>query len=562
MQHGDNSISDNCSSTEGQANDARRHASQLSARKRKRTSTVWGNFTVRQEDGTKSCDLCQQEFAPLTSTTSMRYHLENKHKEGAGQNNIHVFESNKADALLCEHLIGNTLPLWLVESEKFRNFVRYLRPSYPLPSRRKLTTGLLPAMRKNLEAAIFAKLAHIKYCSLAIDSWTSIANTGYLAVICQGITQDWLLEHFLLQITPVTQSENAEFVADVVEEAIDAWNIERSNIVSIASDGAATMQCAIQKKLASDWVYCIAHVLNRAVRIGLDHPTVAPLVKAANDISKLFKASPKTAALLEETQTALHLPAKTLKIDNKTRWSSAHKMMKRLCEARPAVSVCLTSLKRVRQKVPSDLSMEGWETLPRLVKVLEPFKDATKFFSQESVPTIGVVSPIIKRLLDHPLQPVEEEEHDEVIAVFKTIVAEDLQMRWSTMVSSVPDAILLSAYLDPRTKDLAFVGDPALRDSMLRKARQRAAHQLAQMSAPSTRSPPDGAVASVDNDAATLPEDNRVESIRRTGDAGCLLRWPRARTCEHRTRVLSPQPALSIVHSRVSIGSSGVVESA
>jgi len=124
-----------------------------------------------------------------------------------------------------------------------------------------------------------------------------------------------------------------------------------------------------------------------------------------------------------------------------------------------------------------------------MVRVLEPFKDATKFFSHESVPTIGVVSPIIKRLLDHHLQPAEEDGDNEVVAVFKTIVIEDLQTRWHTMTYSVPDAILLSAYLDPRTKDFAFVGDVTLRDSMLRKAYQRAAHHLSRMSAPSTPTP-------------------------------------------------------------------------
>ena len=85
MQHEDNSVND-CFAPEGHANQSYRHEPSLPVRKRKRTSPIWGNFTVLQKDGTKSCDLYHQQFAPLTSTTSMRYHLENKHKESVRQN--------------------------------------------------------------------------------------------------------------------------------------------------------------------------------------------------------------------------------------------------------------------------------------------------------------------------------------------------------------------------------------------------------------------------------------------------------------------------------------------
>jgi hypothetical protein len=78
-------------------------------------------------------------------------------------------------------------------------------------------------------------------------------------------------------------------------------------------------------------------------------------------------------------------------------------MLKRTCVARPAISACLATLTGTRKRVPSDLTTEEWAVAEKLVAALKPFKDETEFTSQQSHPTIGVVMPIIARLINHHL---------------------------------------------------------------------------------------------------------------------------------------------------------------
>lgn len=494
MEREDETDSDNCQPVGGDC-----VPTQSVPKKRKKTSDVWNEFT-EDHQGNKFCSLCNTKFNSTTSTFSMRYHLQTAHKGGRVGEREKPFEGKKADDLVCEHIVDNGLPLSLVDSAKFRAMISYLRPNYVPPCRRKLTAVLLPDMRKRLEAAMARQLSRIEYYSLAVDSWTSVANLNYLAITCQGITKEWEHEHFLLQVTPVTESETAEFIADTIEEAIDTWGIVKDNILSTTSDGAPNVRCAIESKLGTAWVYCVAHVINRSVYIGLKNGAVASVVRKANEISKLFKRSPKAARLLEEKQKALHLPTKSLKINNKTRWGSAHKMMKRMCASHPAVSACLPLLRGTRRKVPSDLTSEEWDTLASLANALQPFKVATKFLSQQRMPTFGVVSPMMKRLLQHHLQPDENE--DEVLRVFKTAVIDDLQTRWTSISEGMPDAVLLSAYLDPRTKDFAFVEDVVLRGTLLNNVRQSARALLMEQESPSRQASAQSMVLDEDKNAA------------------------------------------------------------
>ena len=345
-------------------------------------------------NGKKECMLCGKSFAASTSTASFWYHIRKKHNKATSVRDT-PFENEKADDLLRHFVVSNGLPLRIVESEQFREFAAYLRPGYKTPTRKKLTTALLPEMRDELEAAMKEKMSSIKYHSLSLDSWTAQANQGYIAVTSHGITKEWVLETFLLGVAPVTASETAVFIADIVEEMLETWKIAKENIVSATSDGGANVKCAVQKELDFLWVYCLAHVINRSVRLGLDSASVKGIIKKAKAISKLFKASPNAARSLRQKQEALKIPIKNLKIDNKTRWSSAYKMVKRMCQSRPAISACLATLTGTRRRIPHDLTTEEWELVEKLVAVLKPFKDASEFISQQRHPTIGVVMPIV-----------------------------------------------------------------------------------------------------------------------------------------------------------------------
>ena len=307
-------------------------------RKRKRTSKVWQEFT--RTDSKTICNICGKVFSLGTSTFSLKYHSES-HDIKDSKSEIRVdFEKKHADELLTQFISSHCLPLRLVDGDDFREFINYLCPQYNIPNRQKLSNTLLPAKKEILTLKIKEKLKLINYFSLSIDSWTSNATRSYIAVTGHGINSNtWILETFLLSFTPGSSKEDGKFLADTIRESLESWKISTDSIVSVTSDSAHNMRNAIQQQLKLQWIPCFAHILNLVVRAGLNE--VSPLISKCKKISKFFRRSSKAKALLKDKQIALNLPTKNLAVDNKTRWNSCLKMMKRLIKSREAISVSL-----------------------------------------------------------------------------------------------------------------------------------------------------------------------------------------------------------------------------
>lgn len=74
--------------------------------------------------------------------------------------------------------------LSIVENDAFREFVDGLNPQYQLPSRKKLTTKILPKMYAEAKNNLKTLLAKAKSISVTIDTWTSVANESFLGITC------------------------------------------------------------------------------------------------------------------------------------------------------------------------------------------------------------------------------------------------------------------------------------------------------------------------------------------------------------------------------------------
>ena len=69
-----------------------------------------------------------------------------------------------------------------------------------------------------------AKLDTIDFVSISFDGWTSDASQNYIGILCHGITPNWTLETFLLDVVPVSESETAEYIAKMVKRVLKKWD--------------------------------------------------------------------------------------------------------------------------------------------------------------------------------------------------------------------------------------------------------------------------------------------------------------------------------------------------
>lgn len=435
-------------------------------RRRRRSSPVWEAFHIG-EDGGRVCNHCDREFGMNTSTSSLRYHLEREHEEYEVDEG-RQFSAKRADMLVARFVVNNCLALQTTASSDFAALVGYLHRGYKPPGKDRLRNILAMKTRARMVEVMRKKMKTIEHFSATLDSWTSPACRPYITVTLHGATAAFKIESFMLGLVPVKASETAALIAQVVEDEINEWGIDRSKVVGLTSDGARNMSSAITTHLRVEWIYCLAHVINLCVRLALGLSNVKSVVKAAKAICRTFKASSVAKRALEERQIELGLPPRALKVDNKTRWGSTYEMLRRLTASRPAVSACLASLHGLRKPVPDDLTSGQWSLIEKIADVLEPFQDATEFLSSERHPTIGAVMPIMLGTIPAHLRAVATD--GPTIKAFKKKLAKEIDIRWDILNINAPDTLLLAVYLDPRFKDFHFIADAEEREICIRRA--------------------------------------------------------------------------------------------
>jgi len=178
-----------------------------------------------EPDGRKTCIHCGKPFAINSGDTTLKYHLTKSCHVLVHRTQRPVFIAERANVILCTMIAEDCLPLSFTENTNLRVLCDYLKPGYKPPCRTTLRQTILPKIKIALKKAMKAKLATIDFVSISFDGWTSDALQNYIAILCHGITSDWMFETFLLDVIPVNESETAEHIAEIVRRVLSDWGI-------------------------------------------------------------------------------------------------------------------------------------------------------------------------------------------------------------------------------------------------------------------------------------------------------------------------------------------------
>ena len=135
---------------------------------------------------------------------------------------------------------------------------------------------------------------------------------------------------------------------------------------------------------------CAGHSLNLAVQ---DVLAVSGLKTALGKVKKIvehFNRSRLDNEELRAKQKQLDRPSHSLVQDVVTRWNSTLNMISRLREQQAAIAGVLHGKRDLHYL---ELSPHEWHTLEDLVKLLEPFKNATEIMSGQKYPTLSCLGP-------------------------------------------------------------------------------------------------------------------------------------------------------------------------
>ncbi|XP_030765200.1 zinc finger BED domain-containing protein 1-like [Sitophilus oryzae] len=420
---------------------------------RGKRSIVWTFFILTQSKKIVQCTLCKKEYKYFKNTTNLKEHLKRMHPScllvpasiqeddededelltPSGSREMDTpqtpnlstassFESTKKPSqlrhtkqlclagssrsntlsqsqiknfnlALIKMIVFDYQPLQIVEDRGFREFTKKLNPLYTLPSRKMLTSKLIPELYQTEIHKLKSKLSAVDHVGVTTDLWTSDTINHYITITIHFI-ENAELHTSALQTSEVQGSQTGSHIASELMEIFNKWEISRK-VVTVVSDNGANIKSAINDHLHMHHHPCVAHTLNLTVKDGLiQNNELNVILQKCRNIVGHFKHSAIAVEKLSTMQQQMNSPQLKVKQDVVTRWNSTYIMLDRLIAIKASITAVMSSL----PKAPEMLNAEEWLILEDCICVLKPFDLMTTTLSGEKYVTLSSIIPLVRGL--------------------------------------------------------------------------------------------------------------------------------------------------------------------
>lgn len=233
--------------------------------------------------------------------------------------NISEPEQTKLEQYLARAIYSSCAPLSLLENHYFQRFFSYLRPSFKLPSRKKLSTTLLNSEYERIRNVVTAKINSANSLTLLSDGWTDVNGVSLLNIIFT--TPEPV---FVKTIHSGIERHTSDYLAKVFIDEIEAVGSHR--ISGIVTDNAAAMKGAwglIQEKYPHIIAYgCFAHGLNLLSKDLATINSISRIISLSKDIVQFFNNKHIPKEVFKKVQEERGETKITLKTPVDTRWGT------------------------------------------------------------------------------------------------------------------------------------------------------------------------------------------------------------------------------------------------
>ncbi|GBP42617.1 Zinc finger BED domain-containing protein 1 [Eumeta japonica] len=295
------------------------------------------------------------------------------------------------------------LPLNTVEKIGFQYLMKVVAPLYKVPAR-KTITHMIDDKYNVLSAQLKLKIQEVEALALTADVWTDTHNSQ----IYLGLTGHCIYENKLMSIifgvTALTEPHNADYLAQVIINMTEKWDITSDKVVAFITDNGANIVKAVTNVYGKNkHLPCFAHTLNLVAskpfdnKDGLDE--AKKLLTAVKDITTYFKQNTNAADSLKKAEDHQTKPLGLIQ-SVCTRWNSIFYQLERFVELSEIIAPILLKY----PKAPTMLTAQQLEFIKDLINILRPLESgAARSTHSVKNPTGGPV------LAFYPI--TEQEEH-------------------------------------------------------------------------------------------------------------------------------------------------------
>ncbi|XP_029960779.1 zinc finger BED domain-containing protein 4-like [Salarias fasciatus] len=425
-------------------------------RKRLKRSSVWDIFV--KVDDEVHCTMCDTKLKYRSSTTSMMYHMKNKHQDTVPNEAVSLATHAEVTEVISRMIEKDMLPISIVNGEGFRELLAHTMHSYKMPTVGDITRIIEGHFHDKVEE-LMLQLGRTEKVALTADFWTALPFQRYITVSCSFITEDWQGRSAVLQTHKL--SSDCHMSADRLIERLlrtaQTWGITGKVIACVHNSTSSPLMAQACTQVTWENATCFATTLQLVVNDGLSDDLVR-IVMTAGKLVKHFNHNLLASEALEQKQVQMCLPQHKLIQSSKARWDTICDMFERLLEQRWAIKAVLSDRSITTRQEAQSLEIEDdyWQIIENFTPVLATLKWATTVISAETEVSISNIYPITFSLVQTHLVPKESDV--EQVSEFKLKVQKSLRKQMevdSSDLASKP--ALIASMLDPRHKHLSFL---------------------------------------------------------------------------------------------------------
>ncbi|XP_061585937.1 E3 SUMO-protein ligase ZBED1-like [Cololabis saira] len=425
-------------------------------KKRLKRSSVWDVFV--KVDDEVHCTMCDTKLKYRSSTTSMMYHIRNKHTDPVPNDGVSLATNTEVTELICKMIEKDMLSISVVCGEGFRELLGHTVQNFKMPSVGDITRLIEGHFHEKVEELVL-QLGKVEKVAVTADFWSASPLQRYITISCSFITEDWQGRSAVLQ-THKLSSGGLSITEDVTEKllsTVQGWGIAGKVTACVHNNTENVLPKQACAPVTWDYATCYATILQLAVADGLSGDLVR-IIAAAGKLVHHFSHNLLASEALEQKQVQMCLPQHKLIKSNKARWDTICDMFERLLEQRWAIKAVLSDRTVTTRREAQALEIEDdcWQIIENFTPVLATLKWATTVISADTEVSISNIYPITFSLIQTHLVPKENDV--EQVSEFKLKVQALLRNQMevdSSELASKP--ALIASMLDPRHKHLSFL---------------------------------------------------------------------------------------------------------
>ena len=413
-----------------------------SKKRHERKKTALGHFLVLSaRDGqVGECALCRQVFAtpfsqirPENITCQHKKEFEaveaanndgkdvaavvttllSARRQRTGQMDAYVYKKPRVMERIGLLRKEVALLMWVVDSQIAPNalsgdlFDNFLNEAELKLEGHKTMAKLVPPMFEVAVEVLKEKVA--EFCggvSCAIDLWTSSAHHKYLAITYHGMTANFELQQYLLDLVWFPGTTKAKLIASVVESRIRRNVAETQLVSTVVSDGGSDAKAARESELEYYSGDCGNHDCNLALGdiLQLSHLQFTTDIKTMEYFIALHQADKNLRLFFAHIQEEELGDVYAFICRAATRWLSLFRCLDRYLLLRDAILSPDEHFEALRQQILSDLpdglaaDLFSEAFFTRLVgykDVLAPLDTMARELQRHEIPTASRIPGLV-----------------------------------------------------------------------------------------------------------------------------------------------------------------------